>query len=131
MPNKQGLSARLSEPVIQGFKGRSFSSEDALRTFLRSATFDGGRIHRYVEGWSAEGTGRVDDLQRCLEEFPDTLLACLRGMARIERSEKRALKSYLHTARVSGDAEALLRALEAIPETPAFEDVPRFTLPGW
>lgn len=131
MPNKQELKARLSEPVTQGFKGRSFSSEDELRTFLCTATFDGGRIHRYVEAWSDQGTGRVDDLQRCIEEFPDTLLACLRSIARIERSEKRALKSYLHTARVSGEAEVLLQAIQAIPETPLFEDVPRFTLPGW
>src|SRR5215831_1072382 len=111
MPGKQDLSAHLSELVIQGFKGRSFSSEDDLRTFLSTATFDGGRIHRYVEGWSPEGAGHVTDLQRCLEEFPDTLLACLRGMARIERAEKRALKSYLHTARVSGEVEVLLQAI--------------------
>jgi|ERR1051326_487687 hypothetical protein len=131
MQNKQGLNTRLTELVAQGLKGRSFSSEADLRTFLSSATFDGGRIHRYVEGWKPDGTGGVADLQRCIEEFPETLLACLHGMARIERSEKRALKSYLHTARASGEAEALLQAIEAIPETPLFEDVPRFTLPGW
>lgn len=131
MPGKQGLHTRLSETVVQGLKGRPFSSEDDLRTFLNTATFDGGRIHRYVEGWRADGTGSVADLQHCIEQLPDTLLACLRGMARIERSEKRALKSYLHTARTSGEAEALLQAIEGIPETPFFEDVPRFTLPGW
>ena len=131
MPGKQGLHTRLSETVAQGLKGRTFASEDDLRAFLRSATFDGGRIHRYVEGWRPDSTGSVADLQRCIEEFPDTLLACLRGMARIERSEKRALKSYLLTARASASPEALLQAIEAIPETPFFEEVPRFTLPGW
>jgi hypothetical protein len=47
------------------------------------------------------------------------------------RSEKRALKSYLRTALSVKETEMMLHALEAIPETPLFEDVPRFTLPGW
>ena len=79
----------------------------------------------------AEGEGSVADLQRCIEQLPDTFLACLVGMARMARSEKRALKSYLHTALSTQEAEAMLHAIEAIPEVPFFEDVPRFTLPGW
>jgi hypothetical protein len=131
MPGKRELHTRLSETVAQGLKGRTFASEDDLRAYLSSATFDGGRIHRYVEGWRPDGAGSVADLQRCIEEFPDTLLACLRGMARIERAEKRALRSYLLTAHASASPEALLQAIQAIPETPFFEEVPRFTLPGW
>ena len=71
------------------------------------------------------------DLQRCIERLPDTLLACLVGMARMSRSEKRTLKSYLYTALPASEAETMLHAIEAIPELPSFEDVPRFTLPAW
>lgn len=130
MPKQQELYFRLSDQAKQGLPHRAFS-EAELRTFLSTATFDGGRIHRYVESRSTGGEGSVADLQRCLEQLPDTFLACLVGMARMARPEKRALKSYLHTTRSPREAEMLLRAIEAIPETPFFEDVPRFTLPGW
>jgi hypothetical protein len=130
MPKKQVLRLRLSDQTKQGLPRRAFSEEE-LRTFLSTATFDGGRIHRYVESRGSEGEGSVADLQHCIEQPPDTLLACLIGMARIARPEKRALKSYLHTACSPREVELLLRAIEAIPETPLFEDVPRFTLPGW
>lgn len=130
MPKQQELYLRLSDQVKQGLPHRAFSEEE-LCTFLSAATFDGGRIHRYVESRGTEGEGSVADLQRCIEQFPDTFLACLVGMARMTRPEKRALKSYLHTALSPQEAETMLRAIEAIPETPLFEDVPRFTLPGW
>lgn len=130
MPKQQKLHLRLSDQAKQGLPHRAFSEEE-LRTFLSTATFDGGRIHRYVESRSTGGQGSVADLQRCLEQFPDTCLACLIGMARMTRPEKRALKSYLHTALSPREAETMLRAIEAIPETPLFEDIPRFTLPGW
>lgn len=130
MPKQQKLHFRLSEQAQQGLPHRAFSEEE-LRTFLSTATFDGGRIHRYVESRSTEGEGSVADLQRCIEQLPDTFLACLVGMARMARPEKRALKSYLYTAISPREVEVMLRAIEAIPETPLFEDVPRFTLPGW
>jgi hypothetical protein len=130
MPHMQELRLRLSEQAKQGLPQRPFS-EAELRAFLSTATFDGGRIHRYVEGRSGQGEGRVADLQRCVEQLPETLLVCLTGMARMARSEKRALKSYLHTALSTQEAETMLQAMEAIPEMPTFEDVPRFTLPGW
>jgi hypothetical protein len=130
MPNKQEFRLRLSEQAKQGLPQRAFS-EIELHAFLSTTTFDGGRIHRYVESRNAEGEGSVADLQRCIERLPDTLLACLVGMARMARMEKRALKSYLYTALPSSEAETMLRAMEAIPELPSFEDVPRFTLPAW
>ena len=130
MTKKLEIHLRLSERAKQGLPHRAFSEEE-LRTFLSTATFDGGRIHRYVESRSAEGEGSVADLQHCIEQLPDTFLACLIGMARMARPEKRALKSYLHTALFSQETETMLRAIEAIPEEPLFEDVPRFTLPGW
>src|SRR5579862_172811 len=130
MQKKQELRLRLSEQVKQGLPHHTFSEED-LHTFLSTATFDGGRIHRYVESRSAEGEGSVADLQRCIEQLADTFLAWLVGMARMARPEKRALKAYLHTALSTQETEAMLRAIEAIPEEPLFEDVPRFMLPGW
>jgi hypothetical protein len=130
MPKKQELHLRLSEQAKQGLPHRAFSEEE-LRTFLSTATFDGGRIHRYVESRGTEEEGSVADLQWCIEQLPDTFLACLIGMARMARPEKRALKSYLHTVLSPQEAETMLRAIEAIPEAPLFEDVPRFTLPGW
>jgi hypothetical protein len=131
MPTHHELRAHFSAHLKEELKGRSFASEQDLRTFLSTATFDGGRLHRYVETWSAEGTGTVTNLQACIEKTPETLLACLRSLARMERSEKRALKSYVHTARPAEEAPELLQALEAVPEIPTFLDVPRFTLPGW
>jgi hypothetical protein len=130
MPKKQELRLRLSDQTKQGLPHRAFSEEE-LRAFLSTATFDGGRIHRYVESRGTEGEGSVADLQGCIEQLPDTLLACLVGMARMPRPEKRALKSYLYTALSAQEAETMLRAIEAIPEAPLFEDVSRFTLPGW
>jgi hypothetical protein len=57
----------------------------------------------------------VADLQRSLEQAPETLLACLREMARMPRPEKRALKSYLRTNLPVNVPETLLQALrEAI-----------------
>ncbi len=94
MPKKQELHLRLSDQAKQGLPHRAFSEEE-LRTFLSTATFDGGRIHRYVESRSTEGEGSVADLQRCIEQYPETFLTCLVGMARMARPEKRALKSYL------------------------------------
>jgi hypothetical protein len=134
MPNQQELRLRLSEQTKQGLPPRAFSEEE-LRAFLRSATFDGGHLHRYVERRSAEGKGSVADLQMSIEQFPVTLFACLHEVARMERREKRALQAYLR-ATVASHASAtmvqdLLLTIEAIPETPTFEDVPRFLLPGW
>jgi hypothetical protein len=134
MPNQQELRLRLSEQVQRGLPQRAFSEED-LHAFLSTATFDGGHIHRYVERRSAEGKGSVADLQGSIEQFPVTLFACLHEMARMERREKRALQAYLRaTVPLSASAtmlQDLLQTIEAIPETPAFEDVPRFLLPGW
>ena len=130
MPKKQELRLRISDQAEQGLPHRAFSEEE-LHAFLSAATFDGGRIHRYVESRSTKGEGSVADLQGCIEQFPDTLLACLVGMARMARPEKRALKSYLYTSLSAQEAETMLRAIEAIPEAPPFEDVSRFTLPGW
>lgn len=131
MPTPNELHSRLSGQIQHDLKGRSFASEEVLRAFLSTAAFDGGRLHRYVEGWSAEGAGRVADLQACIEQMPETLLACLQSMARIELSEKRALKSYLRTALASGTAAALFPVIDAIPETPTFQEVPRFTWSAW
>ena len=134
MPNTQELQLHLSEQVRQGLPPRAFSEEE-LRAFLRSATFDGGHLHRYVEGRSAEGEDSVADLQMSIEQFPVTLFACLHEVVRMERREKRALQAYLR-ATVASSVSAtmfqdLLLTIEAIPETPTFEDVPRFLLPGW
>jgi hypothetical protein len=134
MPNTQELRSHLSEQVKRGLPQRSFSQEE-LRAFLSTATFDGGHIHRYVERRSAEGEGSVADLQMSIEQFPLTLFACLHEVARMERREKRALQAYLR-ATIASHASAtmlqdLLQTIEAIPEMPSFEDVPRFLLPGW
>ncbi len=134
MPNTQEMRLHLSEQVKQGLPPRSFSEEE-LRAFLSTATFDGGRLHRYMESRSAAGAGQVADLQLSIEQFPVTIFACLHDTVRMERVEKRALKAYLRTT-ISSCASAtmlqdLFQAIEAIPETPPFEDVPRFLLPGW
>lgn len=131
MPSPYDLYSRLSTPIQRDLTGRSFASEDALRTYLSTTLFDGGRLHRYVEGWSAVGAGRVADLQGCIEQYPQSLLACLQRMARIEFVEKRALKSYLRTALAPEEAAALFPAIDAIPEAPTFQEAPRFTLPAW
>lgn len=132
MPNGQQIRSPLSEQVQRGLTPRSCSQEE-LRAFLSTATFDGGRIHRYVECRSAEG--RVADLQGSIEQFPVMLFACLHDVARMERREKLALQAYLRTTgALSASAtmlQDLLQTIEAIPETPSFEDVPRFLLPGW
>ena len=134
MPNTQELRLRLSEQTKQGLAQRAFSEEE-LRAFLRSATFDGGRLHRYVECRSAKGAGSVADLQGSIERFPLMLFACLREVVRMERREKRALHAYLRATGASSASATMLQDLlltiEAIPETPTFEDVPRFLLPGW
>ena len=134
MPNQQALRSRLSEQSKQGLPHRTFT-EGELGEYLRTAMFDGGRIHRYVEGRTTRGPGRVTDLQQSIEQEPATLLECLRAIARIERLEKRAIKSYLRTNLPANTPEPLLHvlreALEDIPEQPTFEEVPRFTLPGW
>ena len=134
MPNTQERRFHLSEQTKQGLPPRAFSEEE-LRAFLRSATFDGGHLHRYVECRSAEGAASVADLQGSIEQFPLTLFACLHDMARMERREKRALHAYLRATFASSASatmlEDVLLTIEAIPETPTFEDVPRFLLPGW
>jgi hypothetical protein len=134
MPNQQALRSHLSEQIKQGLPRRAFTEEE-LGVYLRTAMFDGGRIHRYVEGRNTVGQGCVTDLQQRIEQEPATLLDCLRAIARIERSEKRAIKSYLRTNLPANTPEPLLHvlreALEGIPEQPTFEEVPRFTLPGW
>lgn len=134
MPNTQERRLRLSEQTKQGLPPLAFSEEE-LRAFLRSATFDGGHLHRYVECRSAEDAGSVADLQGSIEQFPLTLFACLHDMARMERREKRALQAYLRATFASSASatmlEDVLLTIEAIPETPTFEDVPRFLLPGW
>ena len=134
MPAQQELRTHLSEQAKQGLPRRSFS-EGELLAFLSTATFDGGHIHRYVEGWSTDGSSWVADLQQTIEQFPETLLVCLRDMARMERREKRALKSYLGVTVFVNAPEAmiqeLLQVIETIPETPTYEAVPRFLLPGW
>jgi hypothetical protein len=134
MPHPQALRSHLSEQSKQGLPQCTFTEEE-LGAYLRTAMFDGGRIHRYVEGQNTRGFGRVTDLQQSIEQEPATLLDCLREIARIERPEKRAIKSYLRTNLPANTPEPLLdvlrEALEAIPEQPTFEEVPRFTLPGW
>jgi hypothetical protein len=134
MPNKQALRPRLSEQVQRGLPQRAFAEEE-LYAFLSTATFDGGHLHRYVEGRSAEGEGSVADLQASIDQFPVTLFACLHDTARMERREKRALQAYLRATVASSTSatmlQDLLQTIEAIPETPTFEDVPRFLLPGW
>jgi hypothetical protein len=134
MPNQQEPRLHLSEQTKQGLPPRSFSQEE-LRAFLRSATFDGGHLHRYVERRSAEGKGSVADLQGSIEQFPLMLFACLHEVVRMERREKRALQAYLRATFASHASatmvQDLLLTIEAIPETPTFEDVPRFLLPGW
>lgn len=134
MIHQQALRLRLSAQAQRGLPQRSFSEEE-LFDFLSAATFDGGRIHRYVEGRTAEGTGSVADLQRSIEQFPMTLFACLHNTARMERREKRALQAYLR-ATVAANTTAtmfqdLLLTIEGIPETPTYQDIPRFLLPGW
>jgi hypothetical protein len=131
MPLKFDLYSRLSQQIQHELRGHPFASEDALRSYLSTARFDGGRLHRYVEGWSADGAGRVADLQGCIERYPQALLICLQRMARMEYAEKRALKSYLRTARAPDEAATLFPVIDAIPETPAFQEAPRFTLPAW
>ena len=54
MPKQQELRFRLSEQAKQGLPHRAFSEEE-LRAFLSTATFDGGRIHRYVESRRRRG----------------------------------------------------------------------------
>ena len=131
MPFTDDLYARLSQQIQYELRGRSFASEEALHTYLSTALFDGGRLHRYVEGWSADGAGRVADLQGCIEQYPQALLACLQRMARIEFAEKRSLKSYLRTALAPEEAAALFPVIDAIPEAPTFQEAPRFTLLAW
>jgi hypothetical protein len=134
MPNQQELRFRLSEQAKRGLPQRSFSEEE-FYAFLSTATFDGGRIHRYVEGRSGEGKGSVADLQGSIEQFPITVFACLRDTTRMERREKRALQAYLRATVASNTTAAmfqdLLKTIEGIPETPNYQDTPRFLLPGW
>lgn len=134
MLNQHMLRRRLSEQAQRGLPQRSFSEEELL-VFLSTATFDGGHIHRYVELRSAEGEGSVADLQGSIEQFPVTLSACLHDLVRMERREKRALQAYLRVTDPSSSSatmlQDLLQTIEGIPETPTFEDVPRFLLPGW
>lgn len=134
MPAQQALRTHLSEQISRGLP-RSTFSESELLAFLSTATFDGGHIHRYIEGRRADGLGWVVDLQQTIEQFPELLLAYLRDIARMERREKRALKSYLGvTVFVKAPETAiqeLLQAIELIPETPTYEAVPRFLLSGW
>ncbi|HEY7126076.1 MAG TPA: hypothetical protein VH540_19135 [Ktedonobacterales bacterium] len=137
MPNQRHLRSHLDEGVKRGLPNRSFSEED-LWEFVNTATFDEGRIHRYVESRCANGAGLVADLQRSVEQAPEALLACLRHTIRLEQGEKRALIVYLRaTFSLTTPAAALqvlfqaIGAIEAIPETPTYRDVPRFLLPGW
>lgn len=134
MPAQQALRTHLSEQIKRGLPCSTFSEAELL-AFLSAATFDGGHIHRYGEGWRADGPGWVADLQQTIEPFPEMLLACLRDMTRMERREKRALKSYLGVTVFVNAPETviqeLLQAIEMIPETPTYDAVPRFLLPGW
>ncbi len=135
MPKQQELRSYLSEQCKQGLPHRFFSEEELLN-YLSTATFDGGRLPRYVENWGTNGHGQVADLQRSVEQAPETLLACLRDTIRLERREKRALIAYLRATFSLNTPAPMLQvlfqaigAIEAIPETPTYQDVPRFLLP--